>query len=94
MSELKHTPGPWHRNVPPAAHYTTIFAGRNTHVAVVCSGPPLTAEEVEANCNLLAAAPELLAACEAALEIIDHRDNLQFMACASTLKAAIAKATS
>ena len=30
-----HTKGPWHRNISPATKYTTIFAGRNTHVARV-----------------------------------------------------------
>jgi hypothetical protein len=56
-----HTPGPWHRNIPPATKYTTIFAGRNTHVARL-SVDGLPAAEVEANCNLIAAAPDLLAA--------------------------------
>ena len=64
-----HTKGPWHRNVPPATKYTTIFAGRNTHVARVVTDGGLTPEEVEANCDLIAAAPELLKALEAMLQI-------------------------
>lgn len=40
-----------------------------------------------------AAFRDLLAACKAALAVVDHRDNLGFMDCAATLKAAIAKAT-
>ena len=57
----KHTEGPWSRNIPPATKYPTIFAGRNTHVArVVTRGLP--PKEVEANCDLIAAAPDLLAA--------------------------------
>lgn len=52
MSITKHTPIPWHRNIPPATKYTTIFSGRNKHVCrVVVDG--LTPEEVEANCNLI-----------------------------------------
>ena len=56
-----HTEGPWHRNIKPARKYAVVFAGRNTHIAVVCSGG-LTDAEVEANCDLIASAPELLAA--------------------------------
>jgi hypothetical protein len=58
MSDIKHTPGPWHRNIPPASKYPIIFSGRNTHVAQVCVGG-LTPEEIEANCNLISAAPDL-----------------------------------
>lgn len=60
MSE--HTPGPWHRNIKPASKYNTIFAGRNTHVARLVIDQ-LAEGEVEANCNLIAAAPSLLALC-------------------------------
>jgi len=56
-----HTSGPWHRNIPPATKYVTIFSGRNTHVARLIVDN-LPADEVEANCNLIAAAPDLLAA--------------------------------
>jgi hypothetical protein len=59
----KHTPGPWSRNIKPAAKYCTIFAGRNTHVAHLANGLP--DDEIEANCNLIAAAPELLEALSA-----------------------------
>lgn len=62
----KHTPGPWNRNIKPARKYTTIFAGRNTHVArLVTEG--LSDEELEANCNLIAAAPEMYELLGAAL---------------------------
>ena len=68
-----HTPGPWDRNIKPASKYPTIFAGRNAHVAqVVSSG--LTPDEVEANCDLIAAAPDLLAALKELLSAPDkHR---------------------
>lgn len=57
-----HTPGPWHRNIKPATKYGTIFAReapRHTHVChlAVTGLPP---EEVEANCSLIVAAPDLL----------------------------------
>ena len=54
-----HTPGPWHRNIKPASKYPVIFAGRNMHVAVVDTHLE-TEDEIESNCNLIAAAPELL----------------------------------
>lgn len=60
------TTGPWHRNIKPASHYTTVWAGRNTHVArIVTTG--LTSEELEANLDLIASAPMLYEALEAAL---------------------------
>lgn len=72
MSDAKHTPGPWHRNIKPGTKYPTVFAGRNTHVAraVVDGLPP---EQVEANVDLIAAAPALLDA------LIEMVDAVQFM---------------
>lgn len=62
-NETMHTPGPWSRNIPPASQYPVIFSGRNTHVAqVITRGCPV--DQVEANANLIAAAPELLAMLE------------------------------
>jgi hypothetical protein len=67
----RHTPGPWHRNIPPAKKYNTVFAGRNTHVChLTVTG--LTDEEVEANCDLIAAAPELLKALKSVRRMIDE----------------------
>lgn len=58
---MTHTPAPWNRNIKPATKYNTIYAGRNTHIAHLATSG-LTENEVEANCNLIAAAPELLEA--------------------------------
>jgi len=55
----KHTPGPWHRNIKPASKYTTVWSGRNKHVAHV-ETRGLTEAEIEANISLIAAAPDLL----------------------------------
>ena len=58
-----HTPGPWYRNIKPANKYNTIFAGnapKHTHVCHL-STMGMSAEEVEGNCNLIVAAPDLLA---------------------------------
>lgn len=71
--ESTHTPGPWHRNIAPARKYPVIFAGRNTHVAKII--PTGRDAEDEANANLLAAAPELLAALEAAIDAIGEYET-------------------
>lgn len=70
----KHTPGPWHRNIKPARKYAVIFAGRNTHVCVLDSIGK-SDEEVEANCDLIAAAPELLKALKALYAIHIELDD-------------------
>jgi hypothetical protein len=70
-----HTPGPWHRNIQPASKYSTIFSGRNTHVARVVTNH-LPDSEIEANCDLIAAAPELLQACKRLLA--SSRDYTQW----------------
>lgn len=49
----------WSRNIKPASKYPVIFAGRNTHIASV-SVSGLSEPEIEAHCNLITAAPELL----------------------------------
>lgn len=55
----KHTPGEWARNIKPARKYNCIYAGRNTHVAYLAVEGK-TDEEIEANCRLIVAAPDLL----------------------------------
>ena len=55
------TQGGWDRNIKPGRKYPVIFAGRNTHVAMALS-KGLPDDEVEANLDLIAAAPKLLAA--------------------------------
>ena len=55
-----HTKGPWSRNVPPASHYVTVWAGRNNHVGRIDTLGK-SPEECEANLNLIADAPKLLA---------------------------------
>lgn len=62
----KHTPGPWHTG---ARHDLTLYTedgmplGDARHM-----GNKITVEEMQANAQLMAAAPELLAMCESALE--------------------------
>lgn len=66
---MKHTPGPWHRNIRANGKYPVVFAGRNTHVALVQQAK--TPDETEANIDLVAAAPELLEALERAARTIE-----------------------
>ena len=72
----KHTPAPWHRNIPSKdARYPTIYAGRNTHIAVASGHGQLSNEEIEANISLIAAAPELLEACRQIIWKLSHGTN-------------------
>ena len=90
----QHTAGPWHRNIKPATHYNTIFAGRNTHVAhLAVQGK--SEEEVEANCALIVAAPDLLAALQMVGRIWsnDQTANIDPESPLAIVRAAIAKAT-
>lgn len=90
----QHTAGPWHRNIKPATHYNTIFAGRNTHVAhLAVQGK--TEAEVEANCALIVAAPDLLAALQMVDRIWsnDQTANLDPGSPLAVVREAIAKAT-
>lgn len=64
----RHTAGGWSRNIKPASKYSCIFAGRNTHVAYLATSG-LPEDEIEANCNLIAAAPALLAALQDLLHV-------------------------
>lgn len=87
----KHTPGPWSRNIPPASQYPVIFSGANVHVAQVISRC-CPVDQVEANTNLIAAAPELLEALENAVKLLwEHCEGLAPRI--EPLEAAIAKAT-
>jgi len=55
----------WSRNIKPVSKYSVIYEGRNRHVCVLSTGG-WSPEELERNCNIIAAAPELLeAACAA-----------------------------
>lgn len=87
----KHTPGPWQKAEP----FASVKAPGRPCIADCGSRSDLTAQ---ANARLIAAAPDLLAACEAALEsevcvCADIADGDSAGAClACVLFAAIAKA--
>ena len=68
-----HTPGPWAISHQPdtANRQVDDAAGRQiTYCPVHCKSVPLP--EAQANARLIAAAPELLAACKLALETAEN----------------------
>ncbi|MBA43595.1 MAG: hypothetical protein CMF62_06285 [Magnetococcales bacterium] len=60
-SHLKHTPGPWLAD----GFFVSTKDDEHSIVSAVISKPD---EELKANAHLIAAAPDLLEACEAALK--------------------------
>lgn len=85
----QHTPGPWHRNIRANGKYPTIFAGRNQHVAVASQQKDTA--ETEANIDLIAAAPDMLAALKEIAGIADD-DGVPDCLEHKIARAAIAKA--
>ena len=55
-----HTPGPWHRTVEAPVKYASIKAGKK-YIAGLVVVRGFTDAEYNANANLIASAPELLA---------------------------------
>ena len=82
-----HTAGPWHRNIKANGRYPIVFSGRNNHVAT--ASQQANPAETEANIDLIAAAPDLLAACQAAL----LRDDIAADELGDMLRTAVNKAT-
>ncbi|MFM5431434.1 hypothetical protein ACET9P_11135 [Aeromonas veronii] len=70
----KHTPGPWERSKKTDGNWWHIGAGNQAVAAVHAASKKRNepyASMFEANANLIAAAPELLAALEEAVETIE-----------------------
>jgi hypothetical protein len=93
----KHTPGPW--RATPYSVFSTRQDRRTETIVARCRLSVARTAEGLANAHLIAAAPDLLAACEEALEMAEylsatwgtsHGDNYAEMA--ERLRAAIAKA--
>lgn len=86
MSE--HTPGPW------VAAHDFIYDSNHRRVADAAPWSPTTKERpdetVHANARLIAAAPDLLAACRLAARYLDPR---HYSDAVRDIDAAIAKAT-
>lgn len=91
---MKHTPGPWTKDLTGDGKYYIIGDGQSqwgTHVAEVYSDDT-DRDEAAANSNLIQHAPELLAACEAALAAFRAKCEGQHAWPREQLEAAIAKA--
>lgn len=79
--ETKHTPEPWdvqnkgHLYGPSARHEVVngINIDGSKNLPTICRMPDLS-EQSYANARLIAAAPDLLAACRAALDLISDLD--------------------
>ena len=100
MSETAHTPGPWVACDPelwrddPVVVYTDPGDDGNTvEVCEVYSDPASLAER-DANIRLIAAAPDLLAACEDLLRRFGFTDwqSVHDAAVIESARAAVAKA--
>lgn len=91
-----HTPGPWSVDKGGAIRGAKVYKyarGNNTRqLALACLHDDLGPDEREANARLIAAAPALLEACEAALEIMDPRGPREQLVIAAVLRSAIAAA--
>jgi hypothetical protein len=95
MTKPSHTPGPW--KAQPAGYPTRQWdivadSGRRNVAETIC--------DHEANARLIAAAPELLAACEGVLGVLNHGTPTKEDGTPNThwkhidiIRAAIAKAT-
>ena len=91
MTEAKHTPGPWDQ-VPEGDNWIWLFhEPSQTRVArvVLYSGKE---DENRDNARLIAAAPDMLETCRAALADCE-RDDWADSPLANQLRAVIAKAT-
>ncbi len=88
MISNKHTPGPWKLSANQFVK-GSIYGSDSYLIASVSIGQ----SEYEANAKLIAAAPELLAACEMALPYLELPSNEITRADFEQIKAAIKKAT-
>lgn len=65
---MKHSPGPWYVNAPGRVFVATV---RNFNAIAELNDYERTPETVLANAFVMAASPDLLAACEKALAAYD-----------------------
>lgn len=97
-TETKHTPGPWKVGDVQYSHnigeYQCIYGSPNKHnvVEIVCHTWPNSSFSQQADARLIAAAPELLAACIKARDDMEGQ-GVYDIAALHALEAAIAKAT-
>lgn len=92
-----HTPGPWRTTTAYDDPAVIDYDGRIIAMAVMDEDDPQELETIVANARLLAAAPELLAACREAVSAITYLlsnddDDPNYADTLNTLAAAISKA--
>lgn len=89
----KFTPGPWRADFQWKYGYVKIASrgGWVANVAMKRGGTVLSMNKVKANAHLIAAAPDLYAACEWALErLVEHHGDIGELS--ADLEAALRKA--
>lgn len=78
MSESKHTPGPWQwSGITSVATNKGFYCVGTEDGELICR----TSERSSADARLIAAAPDLLAQCEAFAELLEGELQDQFMHC-------------
>ncbi len=93
-----HTPGPWSAFTAQVSQFSKTSRGTvavEQTRAVVAELPARATAETEANARLIAAAPDLLAACQRIADWIEESDGdtgSMVRADAEAVRAAIAKA--
>ena len=77
----RHTPGPWHTT--DDNRWSEVLAWKdasNQHLVAACATDGADRRECQANARLIAAAPDLLAACKATLWAIENAEPLPYAA--------------
>lgn len=96
MSKAKHTPAPWkldERGNLKEAFIEAIGDGDLTRLDVSVATDDRCRKTALANARIIAAAPDLLAACELAIEFLRGKCSLAAMPIRDALRSAIGKAT-
>jgi len=94
-----HTPGPWHRGIAHGNPLLIFENAKDARLVASASIPHFTAHEREANARLIAAAPDLLEALQAVVDICDVDETNDRIVSASIryllpeMREAVAKAT-
>ena len=82
---MPQTPGPWHAS-------RCYFTGQLHHIEVNAESEGIAVCQSEANAHLIAAAPDLLRACELALAHVPRSDDAPDGGIHGLMERAIAKA--
>ena len=89
---MKHTPGPWLVYDKEIVDGIWIDCDHDEHILNICKIEGCAPDLMRANAHLIAAAPDLLAACEAALFRISLNRDGASVKLAVYLEAAVKKA--